>query len=50
VRGDALARGERYGLIMFGSRVDLYVPPDVTVRVRLGQRVRAGVTVVGEIP
>lgn len=49
-RGDALARGERYGLIMFGSRVDLYVPPDVTVRVTLGQRVRAGLTVVGEIP
>jgi phosphatidylserine decarboxylase len=49
-RGDTLARGERYGLIMFGSRVDLYVPPDVTVRVTLGQRVRAGLTVVGEIP
>jgi len=50
VRGDALARGERYGLIMFGSRVDLYVPPDVTVRVARGARVRAGLTVVGEIP
>jgi phosphatidylserine decarboxylase len=49
-RGEALARGERYGLIMFGSRVDLYVPPDVTVRVGVGERVRAGVSVVGEIP
>jgi phosphatidylserine decarboxylase len=49
-RGDELARGERYGLIMFGSRVDLYVPPDVTVRVARGQRVQAGQTVVGEIP
>ena len=48
--GDTLARGERYGLIMFGSRVDLYVPPDVTVRAALGQRVQAGRTVIGEIP
>jgi phosphatidylserine decarboxylase len=48
--GDALARGERYGLIMFGSRVDLYVPPDTAVRVALGQRVRAGLTVIGEVP
>ena len=49
-QGDALARGERYGLIMFGSRVDLYVPPDVRVTVREGERVTAGRTVVGEIP
>jgi phosphatidylserine decarboxylase len=48
--GDTLARGERYGLIMFGSRVDLYVPPDVTVRAVLGQRVQAGRTVIGELP
>ncbi|HWP65678.1 MAG TPA: phosphatidylserine decarboxylase family protein [Candidatus Limnocylindria bacterium] len=49
-QGDALARGERYGLIMFGSRVDLYLPPDVAVRVAEGARVRAGVSVIGEIP
>jgi phosphatidylserine decarboxylase len=49
-QGDALARGERYGLIMFGSRVDLYLPPDVSIRVQQGARVRAGLTVVGEIP
>jgi phosphatidylserine decarboxylase len=49
-RGDTLARGERYGLIMFGSRVDLYLPLDVVVRVAHGQRVRAGSTVVAEVP
>jgi phosphatidylserine decarboxylase len=48
--GETLSRGERYGLIMFGSRVDLYLPPDVTVRAAVGQRVRAGLTVVGELP
>jgi phosphatidylserine decarboxylase len=49
-QGDALARGERYGLIMFGARVDLYLPPAGKVRVQEGVRVRAGLTVVGEIP
>lgn len=48
--GDRLTRGERFGMIMFGSRVDLYVPPDVRVRVRRGERVRAGVSVVAELP
>jgi phosphatidylserine decarboxylase len=48
--GAMLGRGERYGLIMFGSRVDLYLPSDVTVRTAVGQRVRAGVTVIGEMP
>jgi phosphatidylserine decarboxylase len=48
--GDTLARGERYGLIMFGSRVDLYVPPDVRVCVTRGERVRAGLSVLGELP
>jgi phosphatidylserine decarboxylase len=48
--GDVLRRGERYGLIMFGSRVDLYLPPDVPARVRKGERVVAGETVLGELP
>lgn len=42
--GDALARGERFGLIRFGSRVDLYLPAPCTPLVELGQRVAAGVT------
>ena len=48
--GDAACRGERFGLIMFGSRVDLFLPRDVRPVVRPGDRVRAGVTVVAEVP
>lgn len=45
--GDFLPRGERFGLIRFGSRVDLYLPPEVRVKVRTGEKVRAGETVIG---
>jgi phosphatidylserine decarboxylase len=48
--GQALQRGDRYGLIMFGSRVDVYLPPDVRPTVKHGDRVRAGCTVVAEVP
>jgi phosphatidylserine decarboxylase len=47
--GDRLSRGERYGMIRFGSRVDLYLPLEAKVAVQKGQRVRAGVTVLGEL-
>jgi phosphatidylserine decarboxylase len=47
--GDRLVRGERYGLIMFGSRVDLWLPPDAKPVVSRGDRVHAGTTVVAEI-
>lgn len=40
--GDTLARGERYGLIRFGSRVDLYLPPDYSAVVANGDVVTAG--------
>lgn len=42
--GDYLERGERYGLIQFGSRVDLLLPLDASVKAAPGQRVRAGET------
>lgn len=48
--GDWLARGERFGMIMFGSRVDLFLPAGVVPRVAKDDRVRAGVTVVAEAP
>jgi phosphatidylserine decarboxylase len=48
--GDALARGGRFGLIMFGSRMDLFLPPDVRPLVRAGDRVQAGLTPVAEEP
>ena len=45
--GDALARGERYGMIRFGSRLDLYLPLATEIRVREGELVRAGESVLG---
>lgn len=44
--GDTLARGERYGMIRFGSRVDLYLPEDYTPEIVVGERVTAGQSVV----
>lgn len=44
--GDELARGQRFGMIKFGSRVDLYLPEGYTPEVRVGQEVLAGQTVV----
>ena len=46
--GDRVHRGDRYGMIMFGSRVDLYCPAEVKLNVQVGQRVKAGETVLGE--
>ena len=45
--GDELERGERFGLIKFGSRTDLVLPAWVEVCVGVGARVRGGVTVIG---
>jgi phosphatidylserine decarboxylase len=45
--GDLLERGRRYGLIRFGSRVDLYVPEGVEVSAKLGDKTVAGETVLG---
>ena len=39
-----LSRGERFGLIMFGSRVDVYMPPGARLAVKTGQMVKAGET------
>lgn len=44
--GDSLSRGERIGLIRFGSRVDLYLPEDYTPAVDLGAKVYAGQTII----
>ncbi len=47
--GDILAPGERVGLIKFGSRVDIELGPEWEVSVREGQRVVAGLSVIGRI-
>ena len=48
--GDVAAQGERFGIIRFGSRVDVFVPPESSIRVAVGQLTTAGVTVVAEVP
>jgi phosphatidylserine decarboxylase len=45
--GDRLGKGEIFGLIRFGSRVDLYLPPEVTPIVRVGQHVKGGESIIG---
>jgi len=47
--GDQLVRGRRYGLIRFGSRVDVYFPAGAEVSVRLGDITVAGETVLGRL-
>jgi phosphatidylserine decarboxylase len=47
--GDQLRRGDRFGFIRFGSRVDVYLPPDARVKVELGEKVYAASTVLAEI-
>lgn len=47
--GDAVAAGERYGLIRFGSRVDLFLPKDAEIRVKVGDRVKGGRDVIGAL-
>ncbi|GAB6094160.1 phosphatidylserine decarboxylase [Desulfatiferula olefinivorans] len=47
--GDTVRRGVRFGLICFGSRLDVYLPPDTTVAVRLGDKVQAGTSTLGYV-
>ncbi|PLY01988.1 MAG: phosphatidylserine decarboxylase family protein [Desulfuromonas sp.] len=49
VVGDLLQRGARYGLIRFGSRVDIYFPPDADVVATLGEKTVAGESVLGTL-
>ena len=46
--GEMVVTGERCGLIRFGSRVDIIMPPDARVLVKIGERVRGGESVIGE--
>ena len=47
--GDQVELGERFGMIKFGSRTDLIMPPEVDLLVRKGMRVRGGATIIGRI-
>ena len=48
--GDYLGRAERFGLIRFGSRLDIYLPEGAVCKVAIGQTMIAGETVIAELP
>jgi phosphatidylserine decarboxylase len=48
--GEAATRGDRFGLIRFGSRVDVYFPPEFSFAVEVGAKVQAGVSVIARKP
>ncbi|HEY0931524.1 MAG TPA: phosphatidylserine decarboxylase family protein [Gemmatimonas sp.] len=48
--GDTATQGARMGLIRFGSRVDVFLPPSSTLRVQVGQRMKAGESIVADLP
>lgn len=48
--GDTVERGQRVGLIKFGSRVNVILPAEAEVRVRVGQRVKGGASVLAAMP
>jgi phosphatidylserine decarboxylase len=48
--GDWVARGERVGLVRFGSRVDLWVPSDAKILVKVGQNVKGGSSILASWP
>jgi len=47
--GDHLKKGERFGMIRFGSRTEVFLPLDATVTVKIGERVVGGLTVIGRL-
>jgi phosphatidylserine decarboxylase len=48
--GDQVNAGQRFGLIRFGSRVDIYLPPGTRTEARIKERVRAGESIIGYLP
>lgn len=45
--GNVVKQGERFGMIMFGSRVDIFIPKKFEIRVQLNQKVRGGLSIIG---
>jgi phosphatidylserine decarboxylase len=48
--GDVVSAGGRFGVMKFGSRMDVFVPQRSTLRVQVGDRVTAGITVIAVLP
>jgi phosphatidylserine decarboxylase len=47
--GDTVIRGQRFGLICFGSRLDVYLPPELNLKVAVGDKLQAGTSVLGDL-
>jgi phosphatidylserine decarboxylase len=45
--GDDVCKGQRFGMICFGSRLDVYLPDDAEIKLAVGDKVRAGASVIG---
>lgn len=43
-------QGDKIGIIHFGSQVDIYIPREIEIKIKIGDKVKAGVTVIGERP
>ena len=50
VPGEQVEKGERFGLIRFGSRMDVYLPHTSTLRVQVGDKVHGGSSILAEVP
>jgi phosphatidylserine decarboxylase len=50
VPGDYVEKGERFGLIRFGSRMDVYLPQSSVIRVQVGSKVKGGSSILAEVP
>jgi len=48
--GDELKRGERFGMIRFGSRTEVYLPIDAEILVKVGDHVKGGASVIARLP
>ncbi|WP_447968645.1 phosphatidylserine decarboxylase family protein [Nitrospira sp. M1] len=48
--GERVAKGDRFGLIRFGSRMDLYLPEESQILVKTGARVKGGTSILAELP
>ncbi len=49
-KGDPVIRGQRFGLIRFGSRLDIYLPPNTRLEAQVGQKAWGGQTILGILP
>jgi phosphatidylserine decarboxylase len=47
---ETVRRGQRFGMICFGSRLDVYLPLDLIPAVSVGDRVQAGTSILGSFP